>query len=1055
MDAGSTGERLIEWTGERCVPWTDDHQVIYEHYHRYALALRYVAGKRVLDLASGEGYGAALLGEAAADVVGLELDPVTVEHATRRYGSKALRFHVGSIEDPEALPDEAPFDVITCFEAIEHVEHQDLVLRLVRRLLAPGGIFLCSTPDIEVYTHDHGNENPFHVHELDEQGFRDLLAGTFEHVEMLRQNVAVGSLIVGDGTGADLHTLHQDSPDDWRVRPGVPHTYFVAVASDEPVEVPGTSVLTDEKLTLIAKALADRAAAAAEAGRSAEDAQRLQDELAAESARAERLTAELGGVVRERDSAQEQVRKVRRAQTSLAAELDRERRKAEHQQARLTWLDETNARLRRTVHELATENATLHAEVSAMGQRLISRYRASIERYAPRGTRRRDVYERALGRPAGVLPDAAPELGPVGVTTSEQPIVSVVIPVYGHWDYTRRCLESIEVSRPRTPFEVIVVDDASVDDSADRVAACPGVRLVRAPRNLGFIGACNLGAEQARGELVMFLNNDTEVRAGWLDELVTVVEDRADVGLVGSKLVYPDGRVQESGGIVWADGTGWNYGRNEPERPWFETVRDVDYCSGAALLVRRDLFERIGGFDQRYAPAYYEDTDLAFAVRAAGYRTVVQPASVVVHHEGVSNGTDLSSGVKRHQELNRQVFVDKWAEQLAAHLPEASPRNVWLGRQRTAAGHGGGIVLVADYQVPRPDEDSGSVRMSRLLCQLAELGERVVFFPMNHALPERYVRPLHLEGVTVVAGEEHQQAFLREAGPALSVAVLSRPQVAWQLLEQIRSVSPHCRIAYDTVDLHFLRLGRQAELAEREGRDDEATSLRQRVTALREMELGLVRSTDVTLVVSEVERELLHRLVPDANVTVLSNVHVVDETEAVPEDRSGVLFVGSFDHTPNRDAATWLAQEIMPLVRRSRPDAVAHVVGSNPPPEILALASEGVVVHGWVPELAPHYREARVVVAPLRYGAGVKGKVGEALACGVPVVATPVAAEGMHLEHGESVLIGETARELADHILTLLGEDKTWQELSERGKVAVELQFGPDVAKRALQSILR
>ncbi|MTD58323.1 glycosyltransferase [Amycolatopsis pithecellobii] len=1055
MDAGTPGERLIEWTGERCVPWTDDHQVIYEHYHRYAFALRYVGGKRVLDLASGEGYGAALMAQAASSVVGLELDPVTVEHANRRYGSESLTFHQGSIEDPEALPDEAPFDVITCFEAIEHVERQDLVLGLVGRLLAPNGVFLCSTPDIEVYTHDHGNENPFHVRELDEQGFRALLGERFGHVVLLRQNVAVGSLIHGDGPGSELHTLRQNPPDDWEIRPGAPHTYFLAVASREPVDVIGSSVMTDEKLILIARALSDTAAARGEADRLGEVARRLEAELGSASGRADGLAAELDTTARERDEALAQVQQGRVAYSSLAAELDREQRKAAHEHARLSWLDENNAKLRQTTHDLATENARLREEVSALGQRLINRYRASIERYAPRGTRRRDAYERALGRPAGVLPGAVPEPGPVGVTTSEEPIVSVIIPVYGHWDYTRRCLESIELTRPRTPFEVIVVDDSSVDDSADRVAACPGVRLVRTPRNLGFIGACNLGAEHARGELVLFLNNDTEVQPGWLDKLVEVVEDRLDIGLVGSKLVYPDGSLQESGGIIWADGTGWNYGRNQPaDMPWFQTMRDVDYCSGAAVLVRRELFERIGGFDTRFAPAYYEDTDLAFAVRDAGYRTVVQPASVVVHHEGVSNGTDLASGVKRHQELNRQIFVDKWAAQLAGHLPEASPANVWLGRQRTAAGHAGGIVLVADYQVPRPDEDSGSVRMSRLLRQLAELGERVVFFPMNHALPERYTVPLHEQGITVVVGEENQRAFLREAGPVLSLALLSRPQVAWQLLEQIRDVAPSCRVAYDTVDLHFLRLERQAELAERNG-DAGAESLRQRSKALREMELGLVRSTDVTLTVSEVERELLGRLEPSAQVAVLSNVHLVDETVADPDGRADVLFVGSFDHVPNRDAVRWLATEIIPLVRKARPDAVVHVVGSNPPPEITALDGEGVVVHGWVPDIDPLYRKARVVAAPLRFGAGVKGKVGEALACGVPVVATTVAAEGMHLEHGDEVLIGDTARDFAEHLGTLLDDDKIWQRLSDRGKAAVRRQFGPDVLRRALESLLR
>ncbi|GAB3913886.1 hypothetical protein GCM10029964_124230 [Kibdelosporangium lantanae] len=354
------------------------------------------------------------------------------------------------------------------------------------------------------------------------------------------------------------------------------------------------------------------------------------------------------------------------------------------------------------------------------------------------------------------------------------------------------------------------------------------MRLVRAPRNLGFVGACNLGAEHARGDHVMFLNNDTEVRQGWLDRLVDVVETRPDVGLVGSKLVYPDGRLQESGGIVWADGTGWNYGRLQPDQPWYQTLRDVDYCSGAAILVRRGLFTRIGGFDKRFAPAYYEDTDLAFAVRAAGYRTMVQPASVIVHHEGVTNGTDISTGVKRHQEINRAVFVDKWSVQLRDHFPEASTRAVWAASQRTAAGHRGGTVLVVDHQVPMPDKDSGSVRMTRILELLVGLGRRVVFMPLNNAVPEQYADQLYQLGVTVIAGTGEQLEYIRDAGVDLRLAILSRPHVAWQVLEHIREFAPDCTIAYDTVDLHFLRLGRQADLAAELGDTAGEQALRRR-----------------------------------------------------------------------------------------------------------------------------------------------------------------------------------------------------------------------------------
>ncbi|WP_425455382.1 glycosyltransferase [Amycolatopsis palatopharyngis] len=1051
MGMGTPQQRLIEWTGERCVPWTPDVQVIYEHYHRYAFALRFTEGKRVLDLASGEGYGCALMAAKASSVVGLEIDPVTVEHAGRSYPFGNLRFEVGSIVDPMALADAAPFDVITCFEAIEHVAEQDQLMELVRNRLAPGGVFLCSTPDVAVYTEDHGNENPFHVHELHENEFRDLLSSRFANVAVLRQNVAVGSLIhdqaaAGSPAESEAYSLRGGQGQDWTVEAGAPHTYLLAIAADRKIEAPSTSVLMDPDLTLVASAAEQ--AGAAQRGQTEQVRRDLSTRLTEAEARERELTGD-------RDAALERAHTAREEHRRVAAEVDRLRRKNEHDDARLSWLTGNIAELRRTVHELATQNATLRSEHSAMAQRMIGRYRSTVERVAPRGTRRRDAYEFALGRQTGALPEVAAQPGPVAVTTSDEPLVSVIIPTYGNWSYTRRCLESIEVHLPATPFEVIVVDDASVDDSAERVAGCAGVRLVRAPRNLGFVGACNLGAEQARGNLLMFLNNDTEVRPGWLDTLVEVVEDHADVGLVGSKLVYPDGRLQECGGIIWADGTGWNYGRNGfTHELRYQTLRDVDYCSGAALLVRADLFNRIGGFDTRYAPAYYEDTDLAFAIRAAGFRTTVQPASVVIHHEGVSNGTDVSTGVKRHQELNRSVFVDKWASVLTEHLSEASPRNLWLARQRTSRGHHGGLVLVADHQVPRPDEDSGSIRMVRLLELLVELDQRVVFFPINHAIPEKYVAPLQKLGVTVVAGPAEQAEFLREAGAELRLTILSRPQVAWQLLENVREHAPDCVVAYDTVDLHFLRLTRQADLAAQVGDTAAEATLRRRVEVLREMELGLVRTTDLTFTVSDVERDLLGELVDSAHVEVLSNVHTVDGAQAVPDGRSDVLFVGSFDHIPNRDAALWLSREIMPLVHRRRPDAVAHIVGSNPPQEMLDLADGGVVVHGWVDDLESSYRSARVVVAPLRFGAGVKGKVGESLGHGVPVAGTELAAEGMHLVAGRDILIGDTAEDLASAIVTLLDDDSLWLRMSEHGKDAVLRRFGSDVARSTLSGVL-
>ncbi|MGH3620529.1 MAG: glycosyltransferase family 4 protein, partial [Sciscionella sp.] len=379
---------------------------------------------------------------------------------------------------------------------------------------------------------------------------------------------------------------------------------------------------------------------------------------------------------------------------------------------------------------------------------------------------------------------------------------------------------------------------------------------------------------------------------------------------------------------------------------------------------------------------------------------------------------------------------------------------LWVASMHTGAGHRGGLVLVVDHQVPSPDKDSGSVRMRRLLDVLVAQGARVVFFASNGALPRGYTDDLQQAGVTVLADEAGQHEFLREAGEELRLVLLSRPNVAWRYLEQVRDCAPQALLAYDTVDLHFVRLGRQAELAAELGDTARAAALRKRADASRELELGLVRSADVALTVSDSERAVLTAHVPDAEFAVLSNVHIERGPAATPSGRTRLLFVGSFDHPPNVDAARWLAEEIMPLVRKRCPEAVLDLVGSNPPAEVLALDGDGVVSHGWVPDLAPLYAAARLSVAPLRFGAGVKGKVGESLGHGVPVVGTPVAFEGTALTEGREVLIGTTAEQIADAVVTALGDDELWQRLSDAGRATIAEQFGPELARATLNDLL-
>ncbi len=259
---------------------------------------------------------------------------------------------------------------------------------------------------------------------------------------------------------------------------------------------------------------------------------------------------------------------------------------------------------------------------------------------------------------------------------TEQCRVSIVIPVFNKALYTYNCLLTLLACDSDISKEVIIVNNASVDETGALLKQLGGAfKVIDNEQNQGFVGACRQGADLATGEFILFLNNDTQVMPGWLSNLVNVMDDRAKVGIVGSKLIYPDGRLQEAGGIIFNDASGWNYGRlQDPTVPHINQSREVDYCSGACLMIRRSLWEQLGGFDKRYAPAYYEDTDLCLAARQAGYQVLYCHDSQVIHHEGITAGTDILSGYKVYQAINRKKFQAKWWNVLSVDHPPPPPQ---------------------------------------------------------------------------------------------------------------------------------------------------------------------------------------------------------------------------------------------------------------------------------------------------------------------------------------------------------------------------------------------
>ena len=657
---------------------------------------------------------------------------------------------------------------------------------------------------------------------------------------------------------------------------------------------------------------------------------------------------------------------------------------------------------------------------------------------------------RAQFTPAAPAPEVAPwhpgdaPFTPFAVPTSASPVASIVIPVHGQFVHTLACLRALAAHPPTTPFEVIVVDDASPDDTAVLLPQVTGIRHHRRATNGGFVAACNDGAALARGAYLVLLNNDTIPQPGWLEALLATFRDEPRVGLAGAHLLYPDGRLQEAGGVVFSDGSAWNYGRRcAADDPRYAYLRDCDYASGAAIALPRALFQQLGGFDTRYAPGYYEDTDLAFAVREAGLRVVVQPAARVVHVEGGTAGTDTGSGMKAHQVRNRVTFAERRRDALAHHLPPGTvPTPALLHRHQPQ-------VLVIDAQVPRPDHDSGSLRLVNLMRLLREEGAHVVFMPANRTRVTPYTEALQHMGVEAwhAPSAPALPAWLRMHGARFDAVMVSRHYVAGELLPLLRAHAPRARRVFDTVDLHYLREARAADLA-----GDVAQA---RVAArTRAHELAVIAAADVTLVVSEVERALLAQDAPGARVEVVSNLHQVAGPGPGFDARDGIVFVGGFRHPPNVDAVHWFVEEVFPKVRARLPGVTFHCIGSHPPAGLQALAAhEGVVMHGHVPDITPWMAGARVAVAPLRYGAGVKGKVNLSMAHGQPVVATSCAVEGMHLADGHDVLVADGADAFADAVVRAHTDATLWQSLATHGLANVSAHFSLDAARAAVRRV--
>ena len=603
-------------------------------------------------------------------------------------------------------------------------------------------------------------------------------------------------------------------------------------------------------------------------------------------------------------------------------------------------------------------------------------------------------------------------------------------------------------------FEIIVSDDNSnIDDYNILEGISQKIKILRSPVNHGFLKNCNFAAAHALGKYLVFLNNDCLPLPGWLDFLIESSESDPAVGLVGSKLLNADGSLQEAGGIIWRDATGWNYGRGQnPLSPEYNYKKEVDYCTGASFCIKKSLWDKMRGFDEYLAPAYYEETDLSFRLRENGYQTIYEPRSVAIHLEGISNGTDLANGLKKHQVTNKKKFLKRWGRVLehkhfAPGVHERFARDCSKHKKH---------MLFVDHYLPEPDRDAGSKQM---LCYLELFNKnkyQITFWSDNQNYNSIYALQLENIGIEVIssrAGWIDFSHWIQVNGKYLNVAFLSRPHIAVNYFNEIRRCS-NCRVVYYGHDLHVDRMNLQNALVP-------GSFAQETVDQVQGMEESCWEKSDVILYPSIEEVEHLRGKYPHRIIDVLPIQSQPDDEidESITShgfsSRNGILFVGGFSHLPNEDAALWFLNEVYHLIEGNLPNLGITIAGNAPTEEIKAKESKQVVVTGRVSEeqLQSLYNSAKVIVAPLRIGAGVKGKVVEALRMGVPIVTTSIGVQGLP-GYEDAIAVADDPADFAKAVQNLLQDEDIWQRRRDAGLKYYRENFSESVVAPKVLALL-
>ncbi|MGR8978607.1 MAG: glycosyltransferase [Gammaproteobacteria bacterium] len=640
--------------------------------------------------------------------------------------------------------------------------------------------------------------------------------------------------------------------------------------------------------------------------------------------------------------------------------------------------------------------------------------------------------------------------------------VSVIVPVYNKWALTRACLNSILETCQclKITYELILADDSSTDETVHAAETFPGLRVVKTKKNVGFLRNCNNAAGHARGRYILLLNNDTLVLPGWLTALFDTIENDPSIAIVGSKLLYPDGHIQEAGGGLLANGDGVSIGRWKVVGDWhlpvlrqepvFNVERETDYISGASLLVRKSFWDDIGGFDERYHNAYCEDSDLALTARSRGFRVVYQPASEVVHFEHQSYAEQESADHALLQQRNKQVLLEKWGEFLrlnhltsapwhliAAHGERVAPYAT-IERRKTGKFN----ILYFSPFPSHPSSHGNQATIQQFARRFQSLGHKVHFVLLQSGM---YTKEDEME--------------MRNAWDTLDILPNSRPLWAngspipfdgWYeegLGERIRILCAKydidivfCSYVFQSKLLEFVpdymlkvidthdKMGDRYEMLRKNGQPLEFFS------CTPEEEGAYLRRADIVVARRSEEARYFDSVTGRNTAIVVPHMEAPHFLERKFDALCNVGTVASANRINLAIVRECLETIDRKLAGQSCPFTV-HIAGQVKDMVLALPANESEVfrlpwvhMHGFVPDIEKFYAEMDLIISPVTMGTGINVKTVQAMAYGMPLLTTAWGAKG--IETGDERHTHQDMDSLSRSLFDLVGKPEELNRLA-------------------------